>query len=226
MPLAISSAEANTENQTSHNLIVLGGQLTSSTENAPFGGDDIGQYRIHSNANSVSILIAFDESPASDSILEGWLVDLDSDYKLSLGQADATNHLFFSQTIVNPWIYDVLVITEEPIGDSDPAPNKPVGGVLLEQPFGGALHTMMDFEDVDAISRILYSINVGTERYFVHFNVCAEEITIKSPVVLVESNIDAVQINTEKKIVENSCQNFETIINAKHPQQIKISIME
>ena len=44
--------------------------------------------------------------------------------------------LMFSQSMVNPWIYDVLVITEEPIGDSDPAPNVPVGGVLLETPFG------------------------------------------------------------------------------------------
>ncbi len=36
-----------------------------------------------------------------------------------------------SKTIANPWIYDVLVITEKSIEDTAPAPNKPVGEALL-----------------------------------------------------------------------------------------------
>ena len=226
MPLTTNDADASTENQFETDVIVLGGYLTTPKDNAPFGGEDIGKYRINANSNAASILIAFEGITASDMVLEGWLVDLDSDYKLSLGQMDNTGHLFFSQTIVNPWIYDVLVITEEPMNDTDPSPHKPVGGILLEEPFGGALHSMMNLENVDAISNILYSINIGKDRYFVHFNVCVGEMPIKNPVVLVESNIDTVQINTEKKIVEDSCQNFEAIINAKHSQQIKISVME
>lgn len=69
-------------------------------------------------------------------VLEGWLVDMDSDYKLSLGKADSHGKITFSQPMVNPWIYDVLVITEEPIDDSDPTPNTPVGGIPLDEPFG------------------------------------------------------------------------------------------
>jgi len=43
-----------------------------------------------------------------------------------------------SKTIVNPWIYDVLVITKEPIEDTATTPNKPVGAALLPEPFGTA----------------------------------------------------------------------------------------
>ena len=69
-------------------------------------------------------------------VLEGWLVDMDSGYKLSLGKANHNGKLLFSQTMVNPWIYDAIVITEESIGDTNPAPNVPVGGISLETPFG------------------------------------------------------------------------------------------
>ncbi len=69
-------------------------------------------------------------------ILEGWLVDMDTGYKLSLGKANHDGKLLFSQPMVNPWIYDAIVITEEPIGDTNPAPNVPVGGISLQTPFG------------------------------------------------------------------------------------------
>ena len=60
---------------------------------------------------------------SSGMILEGWLVDMDTGYKLSLGKANNEGKLLFSQSMVNPWIYDAIVITEEPIGDTNPAPN-------------------------------------------------------------------------------------------------------
>ena len=134
---AIANPPSNIGNNTPDTYF-LRGDLTAPAGEAPFGGEDTGKYLIRVNEQKVSILTDFDANPSSGMVYEGWLVDMATGYKLSLGQADATNHLFFSQTIVNPWIYDVLVITEEPIGDSDPAPNKPVGGVLLEQPFGTA----------------------------------------------------------------------------------------
>ena len=65
-------------------------------------------------------------------VLEGWLVDVDSDYKLSIGQFNTgNNRLHLNQDMVNFGIYDILVITEESLNDENPAPNKPVGGVLL-----------------------------------------------------------------------------------------------
>lgn len=50
---------------------------------------------------------------------------MDTGYKLSLGKANHEGKLLFSQPMVNPWIYDAIVITEEPIGDTNPAPNVP-----------------------------------------------------------------------------------------------------
>ena len=112
------------------------GNLTAPAGDAPFGGNIVGTYSIKvTNSDQVNVSTTI-KSTSSGMVQEGWLVDMDSGYKLSLGKADSHGKLMFSQSMVNPWIYDVLVITEEPIGDSDPAPNVPVGGVLLETPFG------------------------------------------------------------------------------------------
>ena len=112
------------------------GSLTAPEGDAPFGGDTVGTYSIYvNNSDQVNVTTTI-KNTSSGMVQEGWLVDMDSGYKLSLGKADSHGKLMFSQSMVNPWIYDVLVITEEPIGDSDPAPNVPVGGVLLETPFG------------------------------------------------------------------------------------------
>ena len=140
-PIAITQADAIAPNRTlaeTPDTFFIRGDLTAPAGDAPFGGDVAGEYLIRVNGQDVSILTDFESSPSEGMVHEGWLVDMATGYKLSLGQSDERNHLFFSQTIVNPWIYDVLVITEEPIGDTDPAPNKPVGGKLLEEPFGTA----------------------------------------------------------------------------------------
>ena len=114
----------------------MNGSLTAPAGEAPFGGNTVGTYSINvENGDHVNVTTHI-KSTSSNMVLEGWLVDMDTGYKLSLGKADSHGKLMFSQPMVNPWIYDVLVITEEPIGDSDPAPNKPVGGVLLEGSFG------------------------------------------------------------------------------------------
>lgn len=112
------------------------GSLTAPAGDAPFGGNTVGTYSINVNNSDQFNVSTTIKNTSSGMVQEGWLVDMDSGYKLSLGKADSHGKLMFSQSMVNPWIYDVLVITEEPIGDSDPAPNVPVGGVLLETPFG------------------------------------------------------------------------------------------
>jgi hypothetical protein len=141
-PVVFDTAFAEKLNQSfGHDITetyFLRGDLTAPAGEAPFGGVIVGDYFIRVNDNHINILTEFDSNPSENMVYEGWLVDTATGYKLSTGQFDATNGLFFSQTIVNPWIYDVLVITEEPIEDTDPAPNTPVGGVLLEQPFGTA----------------------------------------------------------------------------------------
>jgi len=118
--------------------IFLSGDLTSPAGGAPFGGDVVGDYFIRVNENDVRILAEINDPPSSGMVYEGWLVDPDSDYKLSTGQFNEQNDmLFFAQEIVNPSIYNVLVITAEPIGDTDPSPTlPPVGAVPLGAPFG------------------------------------------------------------------------------------------
>ena len=120
------------------NTIFQGGDITSPAGEAPFGGDVVGDYFIRINENDIRILAEINDPPSSGMVYEGWLVDPDSGYKLSTGQFnDQTNILFFAQEIVNPSIYNVLVITAEPIGDTDPSPTlPPVGGVPLGAPFG------------------------------------------------------------------------------------------
>jgi len=112
------------------------GHLTAPADDAPFGGEIVGNYSINVENNDTVEISTVIKNSSSGMILEGWLVDMDSGYKLSLGKANSHGKLMFSQPMVNPWIYDVLVITEEPIGDTNPAPNVPVGGVLLKEPFG------------------------------------------------------------------------------------------
>ena len=118
--------------------IFLSGDITSPAGEAPFGGDTVGDYFIRVNENDIRILAEINDPPPSGMVYEGWLVDPDSDYKLSTGQFNEQNNmLFFAQEIVNPSIYNVLVITAEPIGDTDPSPTlPPVGGVPLGLPFG------------------------------------------------------------------------------------------
>ena len=70
-------------------------------------------------------------------IFEGWLVDVETGEKLSTGtfKEGVKRGFFFLNE--PEFHYDVFVITEEPIIDSDPAPTlPPVGGVPLSAPFG------------------------------------------------------------------------------------------
>ena len=112
------------------------GDLTAPSGDAPFGGKTVGTYSISVDGSDHVSVTTHIKNTSSGMVQEGWLVDMDTGYKLSLGKSHDNGKLSFLQQMVNPWIYDAIVITEEPIGDSDPAPNVPVGGVLLETPFG------------------------------------------------------------------------------------------
>ena len=112
------------------------GDLTAPSGDDSFDGKIVGTFSIFVDDSDHVMIRTYIENTSSGMIQEGWLVDMDSGYKLSLGIAHDNGKLYFSQQMVNPWIYDAIVITEEPIGDSNPKPNTPVGGVLLETPFG------------------------------------------------------------------------------------------
>ncbi len=116
------------------------GALTAPEGDKPFGGDHVvGHYFIRANDHQVNIDAEFESTSSPNLVLEGWLVDVDTGFKLSTGLfTDETNanRLNVTQEIANPWIYDVFVVTEEPIVDDDPNPHKPVGGAALSKPFG------------------------------------------------------------------------------------------
>jgi len=66
-------------------------------------------------------------------IFEGWLVDTDADYKLSLGafitRSNERGSFRFNQNLVNIDIYDKFVITREMIDDTNPGPDVTVFAV-------------------------------------------------------------------------------------------------
>ena len=82
------------------------------------------------------------------------------------------------------------------------------------------------FAEANSFTEILYSINFGEDRYFIHFNACAGEKSIVSPSIILESEQDTVQVDSRKIIGAYSCQGFESIIDTKSPQLVKITIVE
>ena len=111
------------------------GDLTTPADGAPFGGDVVGSYRVDVHGQRVTIHADVNLEAPDGYTLEGWLVDMQTGYKLSLGGLEG-GKLRFHQTMVNPWTYGVLVITAEPIADLDPNPAMPMAGALLPAPFG------------------------------------------------------------------------------------------
>ena len=121
--------------------ISLRGELTSPIGDAPtddpFGGEEIvGDYYIRiRDGEQVRIITNLNPAPVG-TVLEGWLVDFESGYALSTGKANDQNKIIFTQRMVNPTIYDAIVITAEPINDIDPTPAPlHIGGTLIVELF-------------------------------------------------------------------------------------------
>ncbi len=135
-----SATKTNTAIEEIEYTFSMRGALTAPEGDKPFGSDHVvGHYFIRANDHQVNIEDEFQSTSSPNFVLEGWLVDVDTGFKLSTGLlTDETNdnRLDVTQEITNPWIYDVFVVTEEPIVDDDPNPHKPVGGVALSKPFG------------------------------------------------------------------------------------------
>jgi len=119
---------------------VLNGDLTTPSGDKPFGGEVIGWYHIQTKGGFTSINVSIEKKASEGMVYEGWLVDIETGEKLSTGtfegdRQESAQRGFFGG--IDPkFHYDVLVITEEPIGDTDPAPNRPIAGVPLSAPFG------------------------------------------------------------------------------------------
>ena len=119
--------------------VAILGELTSPSGDAPFGGEKIGQYYITVRGDTTSITTSVYLRSSADTVFEGWLVDKDSGEKTSIGilKESGQGILAYGHTNVqNDFSNDLIVITEEPVHDTDPAPNKPVGGAVIGSVFG------------------------------------------------------------------------------------------
>jgi len=123
---------------------VLQGELTAPSDDKPFGGDAVGAYIIgvydsDRRGGQTTILVEFDSRATPGTVYEGWLVDKDTGEKTSFGifqENKQRQTQFYMVTVSSVFNNDLIVITEEPFVDTDPAPNTPVGGAVLGTPYG------------------------------------------------------------------------------------------
>jgi len=121
--------------QGAQNLIQ--GPITRATGNDTFGGEEIGSYAVIHDNNKIQVSIGVDVQPTvADNVLEAWLVDVRTGYYHSLGMLDSDGKLSLIQSMVNPYVYDQIVITEEPADNLEPNPAETIGGAEIPSPFG------------------------------------------------------------------------------------------
>jgi len=111
----------------------LRGDMTAPKNDKSFGGEVVGNYLIIVNFEEVKIIAEFDRSSHQDMILEGWLVNFDNESYFSVGQFNKqSNMLHFYQENMEPQIYDLFIVTEESVSDTDSRePTTTVGGVSV-----------------------------------------------------------------------------------------------
>jgi len=117
--------------------MILQGDLTAPSGDKPFGADTVGTFYTHVVGDRTTIFVQFETSATPGTVYEGWLVDVDTGVKTSFGVfSDSYEEYNILTSIENQFNNDLIVITEEPLFDTDPAPHTPVGGAVLGTPFG------------------------------------------------------------------------------------------
>ena len=126
---------------------VIQGELTTPNDNKPFGGKNIGDFTVSiyddRKSNSIfndktRISVTVEDIPSPGTVYEGWLVDVDSGKKSSFGIFESNTQRHASsihKTVENNFEYDLIVITEEPQNDTNPAPDTPIAGAVLGEDF-------------------------------------------------------------------------------------------
>ena len=104
-------------------------EITASNSTVWYGGEKIGNLTVGftsqgyepTSGGLVNLTAHVGLFPASGSVLEGWLIDPDipSYFNLTLGQF-VNGTLKFDQYMVNPAVYKFFVVSQEPVGDTDP----------------------------------------------------------------------------------------------------------
>ncbi len=132
---AVVSNEAEAAQFTA--TMITQGDLTASSGDNPFGGDSIGRYYTHVVGDRTTIYVEFYYPASEGTVYEGWLVDVDTGVKTSFGKIQSPNEEdSILASLENQFNNDLIVITEEPLLDTDPAPHTTVSGAVLGTPFG------------------------------------------------------------------------------------------
>jgi hypothetical protein len=113
----------------------MSGDITARAGGNPFGGEKMGTIIVDSSGRRTNVSADINAMPNEGNVLEGWLVDEGSRYKLSLGQF-RNGTLDSSQYMVNPYTYNNFEVTEEPFEDPDPNAADSIAGFELKTPFG------------------------------------------------------------------------------------------
>ena len=74
--------------------------------------------------------------------------------------------------------------------------------------------------------KIISKTDIGQGKFNVKFNVCAGDERIDKAKVLVKSEIEAIQVGTNKDIPENVCRTYVSQIYAQNSANINITILE
>ena len=130
-PIVSNDAEARVSP-----TMITQGDLTAPSGDKPFGGETVGSYYSHVTGDFTSIYVQVNIQASPDTVFEGWLVDADTGEKTSFGTFQDYRGNKLLASFENQFNNDLIVITEEPRKDSDPAPNTPVAGAVLGNPFG------------------------------------------------------------------------------------------
>jgi len=110
----------------------LSDHLTSPRNDKSFGGAVVGDYLITVNFDEVKIIADFYSSPSQGMMLEGWLVNSDNESYFSVGEFDKKNNMLkFYQKDIEPHTYDLFIVTEKSLSDTDSSDHRSIGGALI-----------------------------------------------------------------------------------------------
>lgn len=110
----VGTAEAQLQTESS-------GDLTAPADDNPFGGDNVGTYTIGLDREGLRVQVNMDITPTSGNAYQAWLVDNATDTDLALGQLTDNALADTLQQVNDTSQYDLIVVTEEPIDDPEPA---------------------------------------------------------------------------------------------------------
>lgn len=166
---------------------VVRNQFSLTPSMSDMNGSGIAEIKASLDKNSDIVRVTIelrvsDLQMPSDHVLEAWLVDRDTGFKLSLGafttNPDRSGKMKFRENLVNFDIYDSLVVTSEPVRDTDPNPSMEILSADIAMPISNNLFNMradlQPSEEVPSVSssaRGMGTFILDTQQKTLTFNI-------------------------------------------------------